>query len=162
MTNSFQSFGRPLRAVPSSVVIGVLAVALIGFADASYLTIEHYENAIPPCSIGACESVLTSAYSTVAGIPVSLVGAIYYLLVMLGAFAYLEGKSRGSGEKPFRYGLMLTLAGFAASLWFFILQAFVLHAFCLYCLGSAATSTVLFILTMWIFAKYRTVDTLPR
>lgn len=150
MQNLKQILTRPLLALPNKLVVTVLLVALIGFADAAYLTVEHYKNVIPPCSIGGCEVVLTSAYSTVFGLPVSLVGAVFYLLIAASAFAYLEGKH----EKVFRLGLALTVLGFLTSVFFFIIQAFVLHAFCYYCLGSAGTSTLLFILAWYVFATY--------
>jgi len=128
-----------------------LVVALIGFADASYLVIEHYQGVVPPCSItGGCEKVLTSSYSEVLGIPVSLPGALFYLLVAAGALAYIEGRH----EKIFRYSLLLTVFGLLASLWFVFLQAFVIHSYCAYCLGSAITSTMLFILAGFIFKIY--------
>ena len=141
----------PLKAVPNSLVIVALVIALAGFVDASYLTIEHYQNAIPPCSIGSCETVLSSAYSTVLGIPVSLMGAIYYLIVMVGFFAYLEGKKVWILEWTLRLGTL----GFLASLWFVYLQLFVLHAICVYCMGSATSSTLLFVCSIVVFSKYR-------
>ena len=152
MTNLKQLLQRPLRVLPNSLVIIFLIVALLGFADAAYLTIEHYQNVIPPCSVtGGCEVVLTSAYSTVYGIPVSLLGAIYYILVCIGAFAYLEGKN----EKLFKASIVLVFLGFIASLWFFFIQAAVLHSYCLYCLGSALSTTILFILSCIVLTKYK-------
>lgn len=156
MMNLKQILARPLQVVPSKVVAAFLVIALIGFADAAYLTIEHYQNRIPPCSVGGCETVLTSAYSTVAGIPVSLIGAISYILIAAGALAYLEGRR----EKPFRFALALSAVNFLASIYFFILQAFVIHAYCYYCLGSAATSTILFVMACSIFKKYNSGDML--
>jgi uncharacterized membrane protein len=151
MTNLKQLFSRPLQAVPYSFVVALLVVAVLGFVDALYLTIEHYENVIPPCTItGGCETVLTSAYSSILGMPVSLGGVIYYLLVLIGIFAYLNGRH----EKLFRWALILTFIGFLASLWFLFVQAFILHAYCLYCLGSALTSTILFVIAVVIFRKY--------
>jgi uncharacterized membrane protein len=135
----------------------MLAIALIGFADASYLTLEHYRDAIPPCTIGGCETVLTSAYSTVLGIPVSLAGAVYYLLTLIGLFAYMDSKK----QAILKWTLILPILGFLASVWFFYLQAFVIHHFCEYCLGSATTSTILCAIALFIFAKYRGTDTLP-
>ena len=146
---------RPLRPVHNSLVIVVLVVALIGFADASSLAIEHYEGVTPPCSlVSGCEKVLSSSYSEVLGIPVSLPGAFFYILVAAGVLAYLEGKH----EKLLRYALLMTVFGLLASIWFVVLQVFVIHAYCLYCMGSAATSTILFILACVIFKKYRAQD----
>jgi uncharacterized membrane protein len=141
---------QPLRAIPTSLAVVVLIVALLGFADAAYLTVEHYSGVIPPCSIGGCEQVLTSEYSTVLGIPVALGGVFFYLIVLVGVFAYVEGKR----EKLMRWALALTVFGFLGSLFFLYIQAFVLKAFCLYCLGSALTSTALFVLAIYIFSKY--------
>src|SRR4051812_8879211 len=102
MTNLKHLLTRPLNSLPTGLVLALVIVALLGFADAAYLTVEHYQNIIPPCSItGGCEKVLTSPYSTVLGIPVSLVGSIYYLLVLVGLAAYLEGKY----ERILRYAL---------------------------------------------------------
>ncbi|MEI6396711.1 MAG: vitamin K epoxide reductase family protein [Candidatus Taylorbacteria bacterium] len=143
---------KPLRPVHSSIAIAILVVALIGFADASYLAIEHFQGVTPPCSItSGCEQVLSSSYSEVLGIPVSLPGALFYILVAAGALAYLEGKH----EKIFRYSLLITVFGFIASLWFTFLQIFVIHSYCAYCLGSALTSTTLFILACVALRKYQ-------
>lgn len=146
---------RPLK-LPTSLVVIAFIVALAGFADATYLTIEHYQNAIPPCGVGSCESVLTSAYSTLFGLPISLFGSVYYLFILGGLFAYLEGKN----EKLLRAALILPMLGFIVSLALVSIMAFVLHAYCTYCLGSAAITTVLFILSVIAFTKYRSVDTL--
>ena len=51
--------------VSTGAVVFLFIVALIGFADASYLTVEHYRNVIPPCTTSGCETVLTSSYSTI-------------------------------------------------------------------------------------------------
>ena len=146
---------KPLLPVPSSIAVLVLLVALVGFADAAYLTIEHFRGSIPPCSVASgifgCDTVLTSVYSTVAGIPVSLFGAVYYLFVMIGAFAYIEGKR----EKIFRWSLALIFLGFLATLVLVYIMAFVLNAWCLYCLISVATSTTLFATALFVFKKYR-------
>ncbi len=143
---------RPLQPVHISLAVVVLVVAIIGFADASYLVIEHYQGVTPPCSItSGCEKVLNSSYSEVLGIPVSLPGALFYIVVAAGALAYLEGRH----EKLFRYSLLFTVFGLLASVWFVFLQVFIIHSYCLYCMGSAATSTTLFVLACVILRKYR-------
>ncbi|MBU6427083.1 vitamin K epoxide reductase family protein [Patescibacteria group bacterium] len=151
MTNLNQLLTRPLRRLPVSAVVFLLVVALAGFVDASYLTIEHFQGAIPPCSLtGGCETVLSSPFSTFLGIPVSLLGALYYLTILICAFAYLEGKH----EWMMRFALWFTVFGLAASLWFVYLQVFVIHSYCVYCIGSAITSTVLFVTAMEILKKF--------
>jgi len=141
---------RPLLPVPNSLVIFLLVVAMLGFADAGYLTLEHYRNAIPPCSMGSCETVLTSVYSSIAGIPVALLGVVYYILILIGIVAYIEGRH----EKLLRAALFLIVLGFMTELWFVYLQAFVIHAYCLYCMGSALSTGILFVTAVCIFRKY--------
>ncbi len=150
---------RPLSNPGAGWVIAFLVVALIGFADAAYLTVEHYQNVIPPCTTSGCETVLTSAYSTLFGLPVSLWGVIYYLVIAIGAIIYVEARFvskqvRPIHEKLIALTLRATVAGLIASAYFFYLQAAVIHSFCQYCLGSAATSTILFVLAVCMLARY--------
>lgn len=159
MTNSLQIFKKPLAEVRTSVVAIFLLVALIGFADSAFLTVEHYRGVIPPCSAtSGCETVLTSAYSIIAGIPVSLLGTIYYFLIALGAFMYLESR-HGRGQVAahhsaiLKWAFLITVIGFLMSLWFLYLQVFVIHSFCQYCLGSAVTSTILFVMALCILFR---------
>ena len=142
---------RPLQAVPNKAVVILFIFAILGFSDASFLTIEHYQNRIPPCTTAGCETVLTSTYSSMFGVPVALLGMIYYLVIALGLFAHIEGKH----EPSLRAVLLLTVFGFLMSLWFVGAQAFLIHAWCLYCLGSATISTILFGSSVYVLKKYR-------
>jgi len=133
--------------VSNKIIIFAFLVALIGFCDATYLSIEHFRGVVPPCSITAgCEKVLTSSYAVVAGIPVSLAGSFYYLVVLIGLLAYLE-----SGNlKILKQTLFLTFLGLLASLGFIYVQVFIIGSYCLYCMGSAITSTILFVTAVGI------------
>jgi uncharacterized membrane protein len=142
------------RSVSKGVILLLFVVATLGFVDASYLTVEHYANQIPPCSIDGCETVLTSEYSKVLGIPVALGGAIYYLAILVLLFGYLDTKK----EILLRIALVSTTLGFLSSLYFLILQAFIIEAYCQYCLFSALTSTILFITSITIFRKYKSLS----
>jgi uncharacterized membrane protein len=120
-------------------------VALVGLFDASYLTVEHLTGQSVRCMIvTGCDEVLQSKYATVAaGLPVAALGALAYFavfsLAILAAFGY--GGAR-------RLLTPLVALMFLATLWFFYLQAFVIHAFCAYCLLSAAVTTTLTLLVL--------------
>lgn len=159
MQNSTPFFKRQLANVRTGVVALFFLVALIGFADAAFLTVEHYRGVIPPCTTAGCDTVLTSAYATVAGVPVSLLGAIYYFAIAIGAFIYLESlMSKGSaGPRQLRilkWSFFATILGLAASIALVCLMAFVIHSWCQYCIGSAITSTTLFIVGACSLRKY--------
>ena len=126
------------------ILIAFIAVSFAGFLDAAFLTLEHFLNRIPPCGFNGCEVVTASAYSAIFGVPVALLGAIYYFLMFVGAiFAWQKGS-----DYYFRLLGRATWIGFLTSLWFIYVQLFVINAFCIYCIFSALTSTTLFILGM--------------
>lgn len=127
------------------VAIAMMVVSFLGFVDATYLTVTRYYQANVPCTFThACDTVLKSEYSTILGIPVVLMGALYYLSIFLGSYFFLEYRSR----TYFKITAASTTAGFLFSAWLMYVQGFILEAFCQYCLISAATSTLLFVLGM--------------
>ena len=118
-------------------------VALVGVLDASYLTIEHLSgNSVRCMIVTGCDEVLQSSYATLpGGVPVAALGALAYFTVFslatLSVFGY-----------DFARRLLAPLVAlmFLATLWFLYLQAFRIHAFCAYCLLSAAVTTTLTLL----------------
>jgi uncharacterized membrane protein len=126
----------------------ILALSFAGFLDASYLAAERFLNRIPPCSlIKGCEVVTTSSYSAILGVPVSLLGALYYLAMLLAAVWVLDKE----GEKVARYLAWGTIVGASASVWFVYVQVGILGAVCIYCMASAAVSLSLFGMGMRMF-----------
>jgi uncharacterized membrane protein len=117
-----------------------LTIALLGLADAGYLTWHFYSGIPPPCTINGCEIVLTSPYAAIAGIPVALWGVGYYATLVLIVSAALLKKRSSWLIAAFA----VTPIGFLMSLYFLAIQAVLLHSYCLYCLASAGISTTLF------------------
>lgn len=121
--------------------IAFLAIALLGFADATYLTIKHYQREAPTCIITkGCGVVATSKYATIFEIPVALLGVLYYLSIIISSVAYLDTKKTVVLTVMAR----LTWIGLIASLYFVGLQLFVIKALCIYCIVSAGSSFTLF------------------
>ncbi len=114
-------------------------VALLGLADATFLTVGHLtgDDAVCGSALG-CSTVLGSAYATIRGIPTAAFGAVAYFTVFSLAILAAFGYARVRGFLVIVVSLM-----FAASLYFLYLQAFVLHAFCPFCLFSAALTFLL-------------------
>lgn len=129
-----------MKLTKSKVILLLLSVA--GFFDSAYLTIPHYKNIIPPCTIAkGCETVLTSQFSTILGIPIALLGSLFFLTLIF--LLLLESKQNGF----FKFFKLLILAGVAVSIILFFIQAFILHAFCQYCLLSEAIIFTIFIVS---------------
>ncbi|MBF8250117.1 MAG: Vitamin epoxide reductase [Candidatus Levybacteria bacterium] len=115
----------------------LLFLSLAGFFDSSYLTILHYKNIIPPCSITyGCEKVLTSQFATILDVPISIFGSFFFLtlifLLLLGWIKYFK---------------LLILAGVLVAVVLLYIQAFVLRAYCQYCLLVEAIIFAMFILS---------------
>lgn len=122
--------------------IAAALLSLVGLADSIYLTVEHLAGRSVQCTItSGCEEVLTSVYATVGGVPLAALGALAYFTVF--SLAILAAFGNGWAGKIMLYvvGLML-----AVSIYLFILQAFVLHAFCQFCLLSGAVTLLLAII----------------
>ena len=129
----------------------VALLALLGIADALYLTIEHITGQSVRCTIIAgCSAVLSSPYAVVAGIPLAAVGAAAYFTVFSLAILALFGY-RIAGK------LLLPLVGamFLVTLWLIYLQAFVIREFCQYCLLSALITTALLVVVVFISRRSR-------
>ncbi len=125
-------------------------VALIGVADAVYLTVHHYTGEKVPCSVVAgCEQVLTSSYAEIAGIPLAAFGALAYFT----AFSLAILTAFGNRSMWKILGVQVTLMAIFTA-WLVYLQAFVIEAFCQFCLVSAAITFTL--LTIFLVSKLST------
>jgi len=117
----------------------VALVSLAGLADAIYLTVQALTGETLVCGGSPdCFRVLGSQYARVGGIPVAVLGALAYFSVFTFAIFVLFGYARA---RVF-LALIVTIM-FLATLWFLYVQAFLLHAYCRYCLFSAAVTFLL-------------------
>ncbi|MEP6821186.1 MAG: vitamin K epoxide reductase family protein [Chthoniobacterales bacterium] len=116
------------------IYIAAAVLSLVGLSETTYLTATHLAGAHVTCVTAAnCSQVLGSVYASFRGLPLAGLGALGYFAVFsfstLAAFRF----PRASTLLALTVGLM-----FLTTLWLLYLQAFVLHAFCDYCLFSAA------------------------
>jgi uncharacterized membrane protein len=120
------------------IAIGVLSV--IGIGIGGYLTYTHYAGLHVLClSSGGCETVQHSSYSKLGGIPVATLGLAGYIGILFSLAI--------RGELGRALGFGLALVGFLFSMYLTYREAFTIHAYCQWCLGSAAVMTLLAILT---------------
>ncbi|MBI2436814.1 MAG: vitamin K epoxide reductase family protein [Candidatus Magasanikbacteria bacterium] len=143
------------KIIPAWLNAVFLLVALIGFADATYLTVAYYSGLELICGLAsACNAVTTSAYSRIGSIPVALLGSLFYLSMIILSLAYIDTKSIVIA----RIRSWTTCIGFGASFVFVYLQLFVIGIICTYCMVSAGTSTLLFILGVYSFFQMKRKD----
>lgn len=126
--------------------LAIVLLALLGIGDSAYLLYEHY--VAPIVCIGqGCRVVDQSIYSEIFGIPMSVLGLGAYLAIFLLSLARLQARGPLDGYLAFAvYGLALTGTAFSAYLTY--LEAAAIRAFCTWCMVSAVTITVIFILAV--------------
>ncbi len=130
-------------------------LTVLGILDAGYLTWEHFNNVIPPCSVhilfADCGRVLTSPYSILFGIPLALIGLIHYMLeAVTAAVVILTGNKWAK-----RILVLLVTGGLLASMYFVYIMLGIIGAICLYCMGSAIISFLLFGFVHWLMPNER-------
>ena len=113
----------------------------LGLFDAGYVTYELYSDRIPVCTPPfQCAAFLENSWAYIAGIPLSVYGFIFYAIVLaLAIMNFLELKNV---KKALRG---LATFGFLFAIYVTILMWFVVKAWCLWCVVSAITLTLLFI-----------------
>jgi uncharacterized membrane protein len=114
----------------------LIALALGGLAISLYLVTTHYGDKPIACAgVGDCEAVNSSAYASIGGVPVSLLGVGLY--ASLAALACFWAFDPSDDRRMVAYwGLALSGAGYAAYLTYVELE--VLHAICVWCVASAS------------------------
>lgn len=141
---------QPSPQVPKWIPWTLAILSFFGFADAAFLSAKHFQGTTPPCVIfSGCDVVTTSSYAVIAGIPVALLGALFYFSVLVLSLVYADRRAL-TALKIVR---AISLPGFLFSLYLIYLQLFVLHAVCIYCMASAVTSTTIFALAFFALRK---------
>lgn len=139
----------PQRNTVAKLPLLAAVIALIGLGDSIYLTIHHLTGEQVPCSVtGGCETVLTSYYAEIAGVPLAAFGVAAYFI----AFSLAILAAFGNRKMWILFSIQVSLMAIF-SLWLIYLQAFVIKAFCQFCLLSAATTLTLFIIAL--VSKFR-------
>ncbi|KAK6153172.1 hypothetical protein DH2020_012811 [Rehmannia glutinosa] len=137
----------------------------IGFLETAYLTYLKLTNsdAFCPMGGGSCTTILTSAYSSVFGIPLPLFGMLAYGLVMRLGLQLGAKKTTSDTEKTdaeiILIGITTSLA-VASAYFLYILRTEFGGELCLYCLASAILSFSLFFITLKRFGSHELQKTL--
>lgn len=139
----------PYRGGP--VATAILVVSIIGLGIAAYTTYIHYAGFSALLCVGghgghsSCETVQSSQWNNVAGIPVAVLGLVGYATI-LASFQIRGDIGRAAA-------FCVALIGFGFSLYLTYRELFTIHAICEWCVGSAVCMTVLTLLTGYRFLQ---------
>ncbi len=111
------------------------AVAAVGAALSLYLLYVRETGGTLVCSTGGCETVQSSEYAEVLGLPVAALG--------LAGFLGLVVASLAEGERARLAQASLALTAFFFGAYLLYLQVAVIDAVCQWCLATDVLSTAL-------------------
>lgn len=128
--------------------MAITLLALIGALISLYLTL-HRLGVLGAllCGTGSCEVVQTSKFAVFMGVPVPYWGLAGYTTLTTLALAGLQPRYLHS--RPLRLALIVLAVGaFAFSIYLSALEAYVIHAWCRWCIASAVIATLIFLCTI--------------
>lgn len=123
-------------------------ISLLGLFLGAYLTLYKFGYiGTLACGVSSCEQVQTSRWSVFLGLPVATWGLGFYALMLVLSIVAMQERYADSR------GLSLAILIFAGvgalfTAWLNYLEAFVIHAWCEWCLFSAGMVLVLFVLAV--------------
>ena len=135
-------------------IAAVLAtIAAIGAVIATYLTVVKLTGGVPTCGpLAGCETVQSSEYSTLLGIPISAFGLGYQLTVL----ALVLGWWRTGDRRALLGAYLVGLMGLLVAAYLVYLQLVVIGAVCTWCMAFDTTVVVGFIGAVVAYARTAT------
>jgi uncharacterized membrane protein len=126
----------------------IAVLALVGWFIALYLGLHALGlGGELKCGTGGCETVQTSRWAELLGVPVAFYGVAGYAAILAVALVSLQPAWLG------RRGPVLLLAALATggvlfSGWLTYLELFVIHAICRWCVTSAVLMTAIWLVSL--------------
>ena len=137
-----------------------IVTAVIGLAVSTYLSVVKLTNQDVVCFTGTneCNIVNSSSYSMWRGIPVAILGAVGYILILAILLVMNKQKFQSSVIMLALFGI--TAFGTLYSLYLTYVELFIIHAICPWCLTSAIAMFVLFIISAIILGRSKLMTTI--
>ena len=143
-------------AVPRWLQLTTFILALAGLGVSTYLTIAHFtESTLAGCSEKAglvnCTKVTTSAQSYVFGIPVAVLGLVFFLFMVaiMSPWAW-----RSARREVHLIRIASLAAGIGLVLYLLYAELFIIGSICLYCTSVHVITFALFALTAFAAAMW--------
>jgi uncharacterized membrane protein/protein-disulfide isomerase len=129
------------------------AFALLGLAAASASTWVHYRILNDPlyasfCDVNQtfnCTEAYTSRFGAVAGVPIALLGVLFFVLVL--GLVGLGSQSASARDNVAGYVFALSTLGLSAVLYLAYASYFILNVVCMLCVGTYVAIIGLFLIS---------------
>jgi uncharacterized membrane protein len=125
--------------------MAIAVLSLAGFFVALYLLLSKLGLTGPMiCGIGECETVQASTWSSIGPVPVAALGVAGYVALLAVSLFGLQPAGLGSRTVS-RLLLAFSSVALAFSAYLTFLEAFVIRAWCQWCVISAILVTLIFV-----------------
>ncbi|TDB88074.1 vitamin K epoxide reductase family protein [Actinomadura sp. KC216] len=133
---------------PAWFLVTAWILTIAGFGISVYLAITHYDEGALVCSASKtvdCHAVTTSDYSTLAGIPMPLLGLAFFVSFA----ALITPWALRSTWPPLRWGRVASVSvGVLFVVYLVTVELAILHKICLWCTGVHVVTVLLFLLVL--------------
>ena len=120
-------------------------LSLAGLGVSLYLTVEHYTAgallACPETGVVNCQKVTSSPQSVVLGIPVAVLGLVFFAAMTA---LTMQPAWRLTGYAVERLRLGLSVVGVVAVFYLVVVELFIVDALCLWCTAVHVLTVALF------------------
>ena len=124
-----------------------MAFTVIGLLVSIYMTIYKITDNHNMClGNGGCSKVNSSVYSEVSGIPVAVIGAIGYAVIL--GLLLMERRNSFLKSNGVMVVFGLALVGFLFTLYLIFVEIALIHALCPFCITSQVSMTIVFIVSV--------------
>jgi len=114
----------------------LVTLAILGIAIAGYLAATKLSGEVPVCGpLRGCETVSSSEYSEILGVPVALFGVAYSVVALAASIVWWRAGDRRALYVLYGMGLL----GLLAVIYLTYLELFVIGAACVWCVSYAVT-----------------------
>lgn len=111
-------------------------IAFLGLCVAIYMSYSKIAGVPVVCALSSCEEVSNSPYAYILGVPIAFYGLTFYYVALNAAL-----------RKNIKLMFFMALVGVAFTGYFTFIEAFVIKAWCQWCLMSAWLSLALLIIS---------------
>lgn len=133
----------------------ILILAIIGIALSAYSLTHHFEITSGDfCSIGDsfdCGKVNQGEYSKILGIPVAVLGMLFYCLIL--ALTLMKIFKIKVTDIYWDIMFYVSIVGLLFTLYLTFIEAFIIKSFCIICLASFAVVLGIFIMSFKIVLR---------
>lgn len=126
----------------------IILLAVAGFFIAHHIRHKKAEAAFVCPMKARCDIVVQSKYSKIVGVPVEMLGMVYYGCLIAGYV--IVALLQDAAVAGTLYVALLWISAFATlfSIYLTLVQSFAIKHFCTWCLGSAAISIAIFVIAL--------------